>query len=52
MKKNNFAAAAFLLLAVFNAGQAAPTSLNFAAAVLFSGIAAAFLLAASRPAKQ
>lgn len=48
MKKNNYAAAAFLTLAVLNAAQTAPTAGNYAAAVLFSALAAVALVAASR----
>lgn len=48
MKKNNFAAAAFLMFAVFNAAQTAPTAGNYAAALVFSALAAVALVAASR----
>lgn len=48
MKKMNYAAAAFLMLAVFNAAQTAPTASNYVAALVFSALAAVALVAASR----
>lgn len=48
MKKMNYTASAFLLLAVFNAAQTTPTAGNYAAALVFSALAAVALVAASR----
>ena len=48
MNKYNTSAAALVILAGFNAAQTAPTAANIAAAVLFSGIAAALLLISAK----
>lgn len=48
MNKYNTSAAALVILAGFNAVQTVPTAANIAAAVLFSGIAAALLLISAK----
>ena len=48
MNKYNTSAAALVILAGFNAAQTTPTAANIAAAVLFSGLAAALLLISAK----
>lgn len=52
MKKNIFAASVAVILSAFNAAQVDPSAWNLTAAVLFAGIAAAFLLSSHRPAAE